>query len=430
MIKNIFFNCLDFVIDKKRYFLAGVVCVVMILLLAFGTDNSAASSNPLSGAYQAYNTEDADSEITNLIKTYYAACASYDKDTLMTVANPISDSQLSYIEFMSQYIDSYDVVNVYTKRGADSDSYLVSVEENIHFTGITSAAPGLDFFYVVKNSETGKLYINNVYSDYNEKNNEYDMDPTISSLIAAFEQQEDFITLGETINTKYNEILESDADFKTFITETFPLARQKWSADYQAAVAAAEEQAAREAAEAEEAAKKAEEEAAAAAAAEEAAAQKEANAYTVKVNAKVNVRSSASTNASSLGKVASGTELKAYSEEGEWTLVSYNDQDAYIKTEYVDKVDAAAAETTETTENNNTTTTKTTNTGTTYSPGDSVLLYTTVNVRESMSESGKKVAVAYAGEKVEVVMQYEDGWTKVKYKSKEGYVKSQYLGPQ
>ena len=122
--------------------------------------------------------------------------------------------------------------------------------------------------------------------------------------------------------------------------------------------------------------------------------------------------------------------MQVLSEEGDWTLVSYNDQDAYIKTEYVDKVDEAAAETTETTENNNTTTTKTTTTGTTYSPGDSVLLYTTVNVRESMSESAKKVAVAYAGEKVEVVMQYEDGWTKVKYKSKEGYVKSQYLGPQ
>ena len=66
----------------------------------------------------------------------------------------------------------------------------------------------------------------------------------------------------------------------------------------------------------------------------------------------------------------------------------------------------------------------------TYSAGDKVLLYTTINIRESMSTTAKKVAVAYAGQKVEVVMQYEDGWTKVKYDGKEGYVKSEYLGPQ
>ena len=428
-LRDMFYTCVDFIIDKKRYFLAGLVCGVMVLLLAFGTDNSAASSNPLSGAYQAYNTEAADSEITNLIKTYYTAYCANDKDTLMTVCSPISDSQLSNIEFWSQYIDSYDVINVYTKRGADSNSYLVSVEEEIHFTGVASAAPGLDFFYVVKNDD-GKLSINNVYSEYNRKNNEYEMDPTIVSLIAAFEQQDDLLALRADIQKKYNELQVSDAEFNTFTSETIPSAKQKWASDYKDAVAAAEEQAAKEAAEAEEAAKKAEEEAAAAAAAEEAAAQKEANAYQVKVTAKVNVRSSASTDGSSLGKVAAGTELKAYSEEGEWTLVSYNDQDAYIKTEFLERLDGAATTETTTTTEEETTTETATATNNTYSAGDKVLLYTTINIRESMSTTAKKVAVAYAGQKVEVVMQYEDGWTKVKYDGKEGYVKSEYLGPQ
>ena len=431
-IKDIFFTCVDFVLDKKRYFLAGVVCVVMILLLAFGTNNSAADSNPLSGAYQAYNNEAEDSEITALLKSYYTAYANNDKDSLKSIATPISDSELSYIEFLSQYIDSYDVLNVYSKRGADSNSYLVSAEVEIHFAGLSSTAPGLDFFYVEKDKESGKLTINNVYCAYNQKNNEYDMDPTISSLIAEFEQQSDLLALQADIQAKYNERQLSDAEFNTFTSETIPQAIQKWASDYKAAVAAAEEQAAKEAAEAEEAAKKAEEEAAAAAAAEEAAAQKEANSYTVKVTANVNVRSSASTNSSSLGKAKKGSELKAYSEEGDWTLLSFNDQDAYIKTEFLERVDGATAtETEETAETTEETTTETkTATTNKYNAGDSVLLYTTINIRESMSTSAKKVAVAYAGEKVEVVMMYEDGWTKVKYKNKEGYVKSEYLGPQ
>ena len=41
------------------------------------------------------------------------------------------------------------------------------------------------------------------------------------------------------------------------------------------------------------------------------------------------------------------------------------------------------------------TTTATTNT---YSAGEKVLLYTNINIRESMSTTAKKVAVAYAGE--------------------------------
>ena len=432
-VKEIFFKCIDFVIEQKRYFGAGLVCVLMVVLLAFGADNSAADANPLSGAYQSYSEEDTDSEITTLLTTYYTACAGNDLDTLATVASPISDAEKSYITFLSDYVESYDVISVYSKRGVDSNSYLVSAEIEIHFTGISTAAPGLDFFYVTLNEETGALMIDNTYSSFNQENNEYDMDPTISSLIAEFEQQEDLLALQAEVQAKYNERQLADADFNTYTSETLPQAIQKWASDYKAAVeAAAAEAAAAEAQAAEEAAK-AEEEAAAQAAAEAAAAEKEANAYTVRVLSKVNVRASASTDAESLGKVDEGTELKAYSEEGEWTLVSYNDSEGYIKTEYLEKVDATTEETTETTETTEETdTTETTESTTTatYSEGESVLLYTTVNIRESMSETASKVALAYAGEYVEVIMQYEEGWTKVKYNGKEGYIKTEFLGPQ
>ena len=44
-----------------------------------------------------------------------------------------------------------------------------------------------------------------------------------------------------------------------------------------------------------------------------------------------------------------------------------------------------------------------------------------------MDKSSSKVAVAYAGETVEVVMSYSEGWTKVKYKNKEGYILTELL---
>ncbi len=66
-------------------------------------------------------------------------------------------------------------------------------------------------------------------------------------------------------------------------------------------------------------------------------------------------------------------------------------------------------------------------TGIGFSAGDKITLHQTVNVRESMSETASKVAVAYAGDTVEVVMSYSEGWTKVVYKGKTGYIKTDLL---
>ena len=59
--------------------------------------------------------------------------------------------------------------------------------------------------------------------------------------------------------------------------------------------------------------------------------------------------------------------------------------------------------------------------------GTTIMLSNTTNIRSSMSETADKVGVAYAGEKVTVVMSYAEGWTKVTWKNKTGYVKTDLL---
>ena len=44
-----------------------------------------------------------------------------------------------------------------------------------------------------------------------------------------------------------------------------------------------------------------------------------------------------------------------------------------------------------------------------------------------MSETSDRIGTAYSGEKVTVIMSYAEGWTKVKWNGKEGYIKSEYL---
>ena len=59
--------------------------------------------------------------------------------------------------------------------------------------------------------------------------------------------------------------------------------------------------------------------------------------------------------------------------------------------------------------------------------GTKITLTNTVNIRSSMSETASKVGVAYAGDSVTVQMSYAEGWTKVTWKDKEGYVKTEFL---
>ena len=59
--------------------------------------------------------------------------------------------------------------------------------------------------------------------------------------------------------------------------------------------------------------------------------------------------------------------------------------------------------------------------------GTVITLTSSTNIRSSMSETADKVGVAFAGEKVTVVMSYAEGWTKVTWNGKEGYVKTELL---
>lgn len=52
---------------------------------------------------------------------------------------------------------------------------------------------------------------------------------------------------------------------------------------------------------------------------------------------------------------------------------------------------------------------------------------TTVNLRQSDSEQAEKVGKVPGSTKVEVVEQLANGWSKVKYDGKEGFIKSEYL---
>jgi hypothetical protein len=238
----------DFCKKNWRYFGAAAVFVAIMLILARCTNGTAADTNPMAGAYQEY-TENEDQKVDELINAYFTDYAAGDVDKLKTIATPISDTEASYIQFYSQYVEEYQNIKVYTKRGIDSDSYLCSVYLEIKFVDIDTPVAGLDFFYIETN-EDGDLYINNVYGSFNQTNGEFDMDTDIAALIATFEQQDDVLALQAEVQQKCNEAMLSDEKLNTFVNVTLQQAISDWATNYKAEVAkAAEEAAAAKAAE-------------------------------------------------------------------------------------------------------------------------------------------------------------------------------------
>lgn len=357
-----------------RYVLAVLVLLAMALILSRCTAGTSADEDPMSGVYQKFS-EDSNEELNALIQQYYQDFADGNVDDLQTIATPISDAEKSYIQFFSQYVEEYQNLKVYSKRGADDSSYLVSVYLHMKFKDIETTAAGLDFFYVQTNDE-GKLYINNIYSSFNQANGEYELDDNIASLIAAFEQQPDVTALQAEVQQECNEAMVEDESLNTFVNVTLQDAITKWASDYRAQVAAqeaAEQQAAAEQ-------KAAEEAAAAQAVAEQQAAEQAAAAQ-------------------------AAAEQQAAAEAAAAQAAA--EQQAAQQQQQQQQQQAAG-----------------------LAAGQQIRLTESTNIRTSMSETAPRLALAYAGEYVTVQMSYAEGWTKVTYNGQEGYVRTDILQAQ
>ena len=414
--KETFQKMIDFCKKNIRYITAGVLFVVLVIVLAQCTnpkDKKDAQNvieteqTEVSGtAAQEYDV-DANPAINELINNYYTAYANGDIATLSTLASPISANEQSYIGVFSQYVEGYQNISCYTKKGADDTSYLVSVYMEMKFVGVDTLAPGLDFFYVRTNPD-GSLYIDNLYSQYNYANQENALDANIQSLITQFEQEDDVVALQQDVQAKYESALAADPNLSNMISTTLKDAIASWvtSVTTQSTETTETETPQEETPQEETPQEETPQ--------EETPQEPQVTTETVYTTSKVNVRSAADENSDKLGTAEGGTSFTRTGTDGDWSIIDYNGSTGYIKSEFL-TTDAPA---------------QSTDAGTTaggIAEGTVITLTSSTNIRSSMSETADKVGVAFAGEKVTVVMSYAEGWTKVTWNGKEGYVKTELL---
>lgn len=399
-------------------------CVVLLIVLIASlqgrsgaggqTDTEISPTEALAGLDEEYQ-RDAYPEINELMAKYYEAYAAGDTETLATLADPLSDSEKSYISVFSQYVEEYRNLACYTKSGLEDGSYVVSAYTEVKLKDVDTVAPGLERFYLKKN-ESGALVIDNVYGQFNTKSKEYDKDAEVESFLEEFGNQADVVKLLGEVQEKYEEALAADENLKTMVETTVPDAMTVWASDRATAAKKAEE----EKKAAEEAAKKAAEEEAAKKAEEEKKAAELAAAVAVYATDKVNVRAKAGETEEVIGKLERGAQTTRLEDKDGWSRIDYsNGQQGYVKSEFLSTekpADQAPEEGGEEPASSAQT-----------ASGDVVELKDSVNIRKSMSTDSDKIATAFPGEKVTVIESYAEGWTKVTYGDKTGYVKTELL---
>ena len=227
MVKELWNKCVTKVKENKRYACAAVLLIVFcVVMIVAGGKKLSGGKDSASGDVDKFE-KNANKQINTLIENYYKAYATGSEEKVCAYAVPISENEASYMKLFSEYVESYDVKNVYTHQGVDSNSYLVSVEMAIKFKDVQTEAPGLDFFYVT-GVESGELYIVNLYSQFNERTKEYVTEEQIEKCIKQYEAREEVKELQAKVQAEYEDAVASDEALDAMVNVTIQDAVEQW----------------------------------------------------------------------------------------------------------------------------------------------------------------------------------------------------------
>lgn len=135
----------------------------------------------------------------------------------------------------------------------------------------------------------------------------------------------------------------------------------------------------------------------------------------VQATSTVNVRSGAGTSFSKIGSLYAGAKATALSSSNGWTKINYNGKVGYVSSQYVRNITTGSS----TSPSSSNTSTSNVNSGT-YSTTAAL------NVRSGAGTSYSKLGTLAKGSTVRVLGS-SNGWSKINYNGRTGYVSSQYL---
>lgn len=348
--------------------------------------------------------QDAVPGLNEFVQTYYTAMVEGDTDTLSKIVEYMDAKELLRAVEMSKYIESYPTVEVYTKKGPREGTYLTYVYAEMKFYDYDRPVPGMKVLYICTD-ENGDFYIN---EDGEEEDNEL-------YYIRELNLQDDAVDLNNRAAAAYNDMVAEDVELATFLLDL----NEEINKNVGEALARAEsgEQSGEETAEA------------AGETTEPGEETEESTTVVTKVKAidVVNIRTSDSETADKIGKAAVGDEFTLLEEKGNgWSKVEYEGREAFIKSDYLEPSETAV-DLAENDGDNETEPEDDDNDSAPAASTETVTVKENVRIRKGASETSEKLATAYTGDKLKVIMKQADGWTKIDYNGQTAYVKSEFV---
>lgn len=380
---------MDFKNRVKVFLPISLIIIVAVSVLAIlitreeatlVNETAATSSDETMSALSADNVLEGDKypEINEVIVKYLESLAGGDVDTIASITNNMTDIERIRVTELGKYIEAFPEYNVFTKIGPTENSYIVYAAARVQFTGLDVLVPGIYCFYVCTD-ETGNYYFNEgvLTEDEQVYIDAINADATVESLMNSIETEYQALMQENETVRNYIELMQSE--IRSAVGETLANANTE-TPDPNAP-------------------------------SDPTVLHTACQAITTDT---INVRSSDSEAADKLGKISKGTTIDIIEVRvNGWSKINYEGKEAYIKTNYLEIIEpedpAGSGENT---------------------ANGTVVANTTVNVRSQADTNSTRIGQVLEGEKLDWIADVENGFSKVIYNGKVGYVKSEYLNKQ
>ena len=393
-------------LDHRKVFLAVVLLIavlaLVITLIVKGTSKKPATEEGTEVKVEQQQEPveenpletDAYEEINTLILKYFHGLSTGDIPLVEDVVDVLTDEEIKVIEKKKDYVESYNDIVCYTKKGLEDNTFVVFASYEMKFYNIATPAPGIMALYVFQ-GEDGDYRIFN--GDASEELTDY---------VLQLAAEDDVASVIADVDARYQQLVEENEDLGKFAQAMLEAQKEaESSAETEETETAAEVDNTKELSE----------------------------PIKTTVNDGIRIREGHSTDSRMLATIISGTEVKVYaSYEDGWSKIEYSGTVGFCKTEFLTSTEGVpmlpvetqteepAQETQDGEEPAN-------NDASVTAVNKKMQFKESVRIRAERSTDSERLATGYTRELVEVIENYSDGWSKINYNGVVGYCKTEFL---
>ena len=333
---------------------------------------------------------DAYEEINELVRKYFEGLSSGNTDLVEESVDVLTDEEKAVIGKKKDYIEAYQDVICYTKKGLEENSFVVFASYEMKIYNIETPAPGIMALYVCAD-ENGDYYI------FNGEASEM-----LEAYVLELAADEEVAAVVADVEARYQQLIEEDEDLGKFAQTML----------------ASQEEADNESEESEEPEEPSEGDA------------KELDdPVKTTLNDGIRIREERSTDSAVLTTVIKGTEVGVYASfDDGWSKVLCEGKVGYCKTEFLTSTEGVPMLSAQTEETEEAEDAEETQEESSASQVNKKMQVTdTIRIRKERSTDSDVLKLIYKQSIVKVVENYSDGWSKIEYEGITGYCKTEYL---